>query len=59
MFYNLGLKYDGLVSSIQSKWQKENTNVANAILQIIHYEYILKESNPKVLLMGQQLAKES
>ena len=54
---NLGPKYSGLVLSIQSKWKKENTNLADAILQIVYYKDIFKKSNPKVLLTSQRITR--
>ena len=59
MVRNLGPEYSGLVSSIQSEWKEETTNLADTILRIVRYEEILKEANPKVLLTSQRAPKGS
>lgn len=59
MVRNLGPEYSGLVSSIQSKWKEETTNLPDTILRIVRYEEILKESNPKVLLTSQHSPRGS
>lgn len=56
MVRNLGPEYSGLVSSIQTEWKEETTNLSDTILRIVRYEEILKESNPKVLLTRAQRA---
>ncbi len=50
MFMNIGVEYLALVSSIQKDWKDENTNLAEAILQIIrHFEFM--EGNEKAKVM--------
>ncbi len=50
MLMNIGVEYSALVSSIQKDWKDENTNLAEAVLQIIrHFEFM--EGNEKAKVM--------
>ncbi len=50
MLINIGTEYSALVSAIQKNWKDENTNLAEAVLQIIrHYEFM--EGNEKAKVM--------
>ncbi len=50
MLMNIGLEYSALVPSIQKDWKDENTNLAEAVLQIIrHFEFM--EGNEKAKVM--------
>ena len=44
MLQNLGSEYSALVSAIQTKWKKENTNLSDTILRVIRYEKFIKET---------------
>ena len=50
MLINIGTEYSALVSAIQKNWKDENTNLAEAVLQIIrHFEFM--EGNEKAKVM--------